>query len=48
MKSIWEKGIQPGIYRDLQAYKQEQYDRLADVIRMHLDMEAVYRIIGLD
>ena len=43
-----EKGIQPGIYRDLQAYKQEQYDRLADVIRMHLDMEAVYRIIGLD
>lgn len=43
-----EKGIQPGVYRDLQAYKQEQYDRLADVIRMHLDMEAVYRIIGLD
>lgn len=42
-----EKGIQPGVYRDLQAYKQEQYDRLADVIRMHLDMEAVYRITGL-
>lgn len=40
-----EKGIQPGTYRDLQAYKQEQYDRLAEVIRTHLDMDAVYRII---
>lgn len=31
--------------RDWKAYKEEQYDRLADIIRRSVDMEAVYRII---
>lgn len=41
------KGIDPsGIpVRDRKAYREEQYDRLADAVRAGLDMEAVYRII---
>lgn len=31
--------------RDWKAYKEEQYDRLADIVRASLDMDAVYRII---
>ena len=42
-----EKGMPPGTYRDLAGYRQEQYDILADVIRAHMDMDAVRRIIGL-
>lgn len=42
-----EKGMTPGTYRDLAGYRQEQYDTLADVIRAHMDMDAVRRIIGL-
>ncbi len=42
-----EKGMTPGTYRDLAGYRQEQYDILADVIRAHMDMDAVRRIIGL-
>lgn len=30
---------------DINAYKEAQYDRLADAIRKHLDMNAVYRIL---
>ncbi len=30
---------------DRKAYKEEQYDKLAKVIREHLDMDAVYRIL---
>lgn len=30
---------------DWETYREEQYDRLADVIRENLDMEAVYRIL---
>ncbi|MEG2204480.1 MAG: cobyric acid synthase CobQ, partial [Oscillospiraceae bacterium] len=30
---------------DLDAHKQCQYDRLADAVRLHLDMPAVYRIL---
>lgn len=31
--------------RDWKAYKEEQYDRLADTIRESLDMERIYQII---
>ena len=30
---------------DLTAYKEQQYDRLADIIRENLDMQAVYEIL---
>ena len=30
---------------DFKAYKEEQYDQLAKMIREHLDMDAVYRIL---
>lgn len=30
---------------DLKAYKEEQYEKLGKVVREHLDMEAVYRIL---
>ncbi len=41
------KGYDPAQIRvpDWKAHKEEQYDRLADIIRQSLDMEAVYRII---
>ena len=31
--------------RDRNAYKEEQYDRLASIVRENLNMEAVYKII---
>ena len=31
--------------KDWKAYKEEQYDRLAEIVRQSLDMEAVYRIL---
>ena len=31
---------------DMKTYKEEQYDKLAQVIRENMDMELVYRIIG--
>ncbi len=42
-----KKGYDPAQLRarDWKAYKEEQYDRLADIIRENVDMEAVYRII---
>ena len=32
---------------DIADYKEKQYDRLADAVRSGLDMELVYKIIGL-
>ena len=32
---------------DYIAYKEEQYDKLADIVRSSLDMKEIYRIIGL-
>ena len=42
------KGMEPevgGFSFDYEKYREEQYDRLADTIRKHLDMEAIYRIL---
>ena len=41
------KGYDPDRIRvtDWKSHKEEQYDRLADIIRSSLDMEAVYKII---
>ena len=33
---------------DLSEYKEEQYDRLAGIIRENVDMDAVYRILNAD
>ena len=32
---------------DWKSYKEEQYDKLADIVRASLDMKEIYRIIGL-
>ena len=42
-----EKGMTPDAagQRDRNAYKEKQYDRLADTLRAHLDMEAVYGML---
>ncbi len=42
------KGLDGGILNtfDLQAYREEQYDRLADAVRGGLDMDYVYRILN--
>ena len=42
-----KKGIDPSkiTVRDRNAYKEEQYDRLASIVRENLNMEAVYKII---
>ena len=42
-----EKGLAdtPVEALDMRAYKEEQYDHLADIIRESLDMEAVYEIL---
>ena len=43
-----EKGMEPevgGFSFDYEKYREEQYDRLADMMRKHLDMEAIYRIL---
>ena len=39
-----KKGVclEDGSPRDYQAFKQTQYDKLADTLRLHLDMEEVY------
>jgi len=41
------KGLDPGqlVQRDPAAFREEQYDRLAAVLREHLDMERIYRIL---
>lgn len=46
MKSL---GFQPaGKSSDYAAYREEQYDRLADGIRKNLDMKAVYAAMGME
>lgn len=42
MKGYDTSGIET---KDWNAHKEEQYDRLADIIRNNMDMEAVYRMI---
>ncbi len=44
-----KKGIRPGRQRgmDLVQFKERQYDLLAKGLREHMDMEAVYRIMGM-
>lgn len=32
---------------DYRAYREQQYDKLAESLREHLDMDAVYRIMGI-
>lgn len=42
------KGIEPelgGFVFDYDKYREEQYDRLADTMRRHLDMKAIYQIL---
>ena len=43
-----KKGIDPGRLTvfDPEAYKQEQYDRLADAVRGGLDMDFVYKVLN--
>lgn len=42
-----QKGYDPSEIQvtDWRAYKEEQYDKLADIIRESLDMERIYQII---
>ena len=44
-----EKGYYPETVQavDWKSYKEEQYDKLADIVRASLDMEEIYKIIGL-
>ncbi len=39
------KGIAAGVLVDEETYKNQQYDRLADLLRKSLDMEKVYEIL---
>lgn len=43
-----EKGMTPEGAKswDRQKYKEQQYDKLAQIMRKHLDMEAIYGILG--
>lgn len=44
-----KKGISLEMTTESQeSYKQRQYDKLADLVRESLDMEAIYRIMGFD
>ena len=38
-------GITPTVAKNTVAYREEQYDKLAQVVREGLDMELVYRIL---
>lgn len=43
-----KKGISGGVEAiSYQEYKEEQYERLADILRESLDMEEIYRIMGI-
>lgn len=44
-----QKGYDPGaiVIQDRSAYKEQQYDKLADVIRESLDMKAIYEVMGM-
>ena len=41
-------GLKGDCPRDLQAFKEEQYDKLADHIRQHVDIERIYQILTND
>lgn len=45
-----QKGYDPSCVREKnwKQYKEEQYDQLADIIRTHLDMERIYKMIERD
>ena len=42
-----QKGMDPAAIRtkDMAQYKEEQYDKLAEIIRENLDMERIYEIL---
>ncbi len=46
-----QKGLPPDKSQnsglDYRAYREQQYDKLADVLRNCLDMEEIYRIMGI-
>lgn len=44
------KGLSPAdvAFIDPAKYKEQQYDKLADVMRESLDLDAIYRIVGID
>ena len=43
---LQEKGMETDVEaKDLKAYKESQYDLLADIIRENLDMKRIYEII---
>ncbi len=41
------KQVDLSVMTDYAAYRDQQYDRLADILRAHLDMEKIYQIMGL-
>lgn len=45
---LTQKGYDKGavVIQDREAYKEQQYDKLADIIRANLDMKAIYKIMG--
>lgn len=43
----YNASLSAGCALDYRAYRGMQYDRLAMSLRKHLDMDAVYRIMGL-
>ena len=42
-----EKSVDVSKLADRAGYKQKQYDLLADTVRASLDMDSVYRMMGL-
>lgn len=45
-----EKGVRPETYENgetfsMAKYKEEQYDKMAKIIRENLDMDMIYRIL---
>ena len=49
LRFIEREGYDPETVQavDWKSYKEEQYDKLADIVRASLDMKEIYRIIGL-
>lgn len=47
---MWEKGLDPSKVGalDMKAYKEQQYDKLAEIIRESLDMETIYLAMGIE
>ena len=37
--------IEEGSFEDYQSFKEKQYDKLADTLRMYMDMEEVYGML---